>query len=144
MDNITPPTCKPVREDLARPVPLADQINHRDNFKNFLVSLIKERDHVSFVEIKRFGREAGFNVDGDRSATWDTDLNLILWNGISGELLAAINSLLADKVIFMQPASYFTYFADGEVLNLPVAKRPPAGGYKRPRWLPVVFRVVPF
>ena len=114
------------------------------SLRDFLIRLIENRDYVSFAEISRFGREAGFHVDGDQAIAWDTDPQLVLWNGLGHELLAALQSLLADKTIFMELASFWTYFADGELLTLPIAKRPPVGGYKRPHWLPVVFRVVPF
>ena len=103
---------------------------------------IRDYDHVSWVELQReFG--AYIKVAGDREARYSTDDNLVVWEGLSNELLEPVMSLLASRKIFGHTTSYMTYFIDGAVpRGLPIAKKIPAGGYKKPHWLPIVFRVI--
>jgi hypothetical protein len=51
-----------------------------------------------------------------------------------------LSELQAAEQIAYVPCSYLAYWIDGGMLNIPVAKEPPKGGYKSPRWLPVVLR----
>lgn len=65
--------------------------------------------------------------------------NIILWNGVSDELINAVNSLIDDGMICAKVTSLLVYAIDGHFLKLPIGKRFPQNGYTRPRWVPVVF-----
>lgn len=98
--------------------------------------LVKEKDGgISFVEIEmEFGNDAkgeyGYNLDGK---------NIVLWDSLSKELLEAIKFCTTKDIIEMKPCMPVIYSIDGKVLDLPLAKRIPKNGYKKTRWLPVVF-----
>ena len=112
------------------------------HLKDALVEFVRERDWVTPVEIQqRF--EAYFPVHGTFDWVNGTHRNVIFWVGLSEELADAIIDLLRARRLFMHPASWWTYCADGVLLNLPLVKCVPPGGYKRPHWAPTALRVVP-
>jgi len=86
---------------------------------------------VSFFEImNKFG-------EGDHELI--TDLNVVHWSGLTDETVDGIIKLLKERRILMHPTDPLVYMMDGCILKLPlVGKRPPKGGYKEPRWMPVV------
>lgn len=109
-----------------------------------VVELVRARDHVSFVEIARC-LAAFMDVKGS------TDLlmpipgrgEVVLWVGMSQTFADLINKVsFVDKRIRPEPASWMVYLIDGGLLRLPLMKRkPPRGGFKKPHWLPVCFRI---
>lgn len=104
-----------------------------------ILKLVQERETVTFAELCSI--IPGF--DGEHTFVSDQDPNVILWPGISDEASEAMQRLRSENRIFMHPASTITYIVDGAVPGLPVAKRPPAQGYKKPHWLPVCFCTYP-
>ena len=85
--------------------------------------------------------EAGYtNAAGD--ATIELPGNIVLWSGLSIELVDAIQSLLDSEQVFLHPVSVLVYMADGAALRLPLAQRVPPGGYRKPHWLPTCLRTV--
>jgi len=103
-----------------------------------ILDLVAERQHVSFVEIKRLLGEVS------RGETWlslPKHPNIILWPNISQAMADALTSLVKTGRLHMHPSSVLVYFADGESLNLPLAKKDRQ--YKKPHWLPVVFCTFP-
>ena len=107
-----------------------------------VVEFVRERDWVTPVEIQqRFA--AYFPVHGTFDWASGTHRNVIFWVGLSEELADAIIDLLRARRLFMHPASWWTYCADGVLLNLPLVKCVPPGGYKRPHWAPTALRLVP-
>ncbi|TAK32625.1 MAG: hypothetical protein EPO21_14845 [Chloroflexota bacterium] len=97
-------------------------------------------DHVSLVEL-RDALEPFFTVRGD--CRLDIAPNVCLWANMSQEFADAIADLERAGKVHFWPTSIMVYLADGGVLNLPLAKRLPPGGYKTLRWLPVVMRLEP-
>lgn len=94
--------------------------------------VITKFNGTSFAELEReFGK-------GDYQMILSDD-NIILWDGISSQLIKTLTSLINDKMIQMDPASILIYVVDGIALNYPLVKRPPKNGYKEIHWLPVVF-----
>lgn len=89
---------------------------------------------VTFVNLKEY---LGDRFLGDRAM--EKPKNLIWWSGISLEFLEALVDLLRTGDITFQPTNPFTYLVDGESLDLRVARRYPSGGFKKPRWVPIVF-----
>ena len=105
-----------------------------------VVEYVRSRDWVSFPEL-RGALEPYFSVRGD--SRLDIADNVTLWAGLSAEFADTIADLERAHRLFFHPASLMVYLVDGGVLNLPVAKRLPKGGYKSLHWLPVVLRTVP-
>lgn len=106
-----------------------------------LIKLVKSKDWLSFVEVEQFFRDNGINPVGD--LTYElANKNVIFWAGLSWEALDVLEPLINRK-LFLHPADLLVYLIDGRTMQLPIAKRLPAVGYKDPHWLPVCFRTVP-
>lgn len=110
--------------------------------KDSIVAFVAEYDWVSFVELLNH-LEPRFGVRGDLAFSLNNDPNLIVWVGVSEEFTAALRQLLAEKRVFFHPGSVMAYAIDGGLLQMPVASRPPKGGYRTPHWIPISLRVVP-
>jgi hypothetical protein len=91
---------------------------------------------VSFVELASFLEGIGFPVRGDRELHI-ASMNVVLWSGISPEFVELVDQTTGRLEV--KPTSVLVYLLDGGMLSYPVAKQPPPGGYRRTRWLPVVF-----
>ena len=69
------------------------------------------------------------------------DDNIILDAGLSDDGFAAAGAILDDKRMTLRALTPFevlvVYGFDGSrMLALPLAARPPKGGYRKPHWLP--------
>ncbi len=98
-----------------------------------ILDLIAMRNDTTFAEI--------FNVIGEEAKgdlIWEISPNTVLWTGMSQALLDAFK-IMHDKII-PHPTDFLVYLYDGGALDLPVAKTISRTGYKKPHWLPVVFR----
>jgi hypothetical protein len=117
-------------EDFARAGRLADAI----------AAYVARMDWTTFVELEQ--RLAPyFEIEGNASI--ESAPNTFIWTGMSEPFAEAMLQLIDEGRLHLHPATSLTYVLDGGALRLPVAKRPPPGGYARPRWLPVLLRVVP-
>lgn len=126
---MTPTPALPDWENLAKAGRLHDAV----------VAYVRHQDWVSYPELT--GRLSGYmETEGD--FTSELRLNLVLWAGMSKAFVDLINDLLQQKRLFIHPSSLMTYLVDGGILRLPLAKSPRP--YKKPHWVPVCFRVVPF
>lgn len=103
---------------------------------------VERHDHVSYPEIAHRIFEAN-GVEHRGSISIEDNHNIVYWAGMS-EMFADTMMLVERRAkIVRKQASVFTYLVDGGMLRLPIAKRlPPKGGFKKPRWLPVVFCMV--
>lgn len=97
-------------------------------------------DWVTYVELQRV---CGDDARGDLAHFSTQDNNIVFWTNCSDAFLDAIDQLMDEEKMFMHPAERLTYMIDGVTITMPMAKRPPAGGYKKPHWLPICFRSVP-
>jgi len=98
-----------------------------------ILDLIAMRSDTTFAEI--------FDVIGEEARgdlTWEISPNTVLWTGMSQTLYDAFK--IMHETIIPQPTDFLVYLYDEGALNLPVAKKVSKTGYKRPHWLPVVFR----
>lgn len=117
------------------PVP---ELNQQQMMED-VVWYIQHYDWVSFAELAhRYGDQG----KGDHFL--NVAENVVLWVGLSDRLCTSIIELMQSKEIHTHSALLLTYMVDGELLRLPIAKRPPAGGYKKPHWLPATLRSGPF
>lgn len=103
-----------------------------------IVEFIGQQDHVSFAELGRCVE----GWQGIVALHANADDNVVLWAGMSDEAASLVLDLIQSQQIHFHPCSHWVYLADGEVLRLPFVKKIPAGGYKKPHWLPVVLRLV--
>jgi len=99
---------------------------------------IENYDWVTPVELER-----RYGEQGDGAHSLCLGKNMVVWTGMSEKLTTAIMQLLEAKAIHSHPGSYLAYIIDGGGLKLPLAKRPPKGGYAKEHWLPLVFRSGP-
>jgi len=110
-----------------------------------LVAYVKRNDWVSFVDVEDQLQEQGVILGGDFSYQL-ADKNIVFWEGMSLEMLEVIESLLESKELFLHPAEQvnaISLLLYGGRLRLPVARRVPRTGYRKPHWLPAYFRTVP-
>jgi hypothetical protein len=106
-----------------------------------IAAYVARMDWTTFVELEQ--RLAPyFEVEGNASIELAI-ANTFVWTGMSEPFAEAVLQLIDEGRLHLHPATSLTYVLDGGVLRLPVAKSPPPGGYARPRWLPVLLRVVP-
>jgi len=104
-------------------------------FKEGLLAYIGYYDHVSFAEISRKFKE---HVRGDQALYLRAGSNVILWINLNKAFCDAFSELEHARKIRLGACSWLVYLCDGIALRFPLAKRPPAKGYKKPHWLPVV------
>lgn len=104
--------------------------------KQRILDLVRERRHVSFVELERL---LGADMAGDGQLTLGGNDNVVLWSGVNDAFAEAVSDLLRSGAARLVPTSWLTYAADGGMLSLPLVKR--RYHYKRPRWLPAVLDV---
>ena len=95
---------------------------------------IDESGDASFADIMRI---CGDEAKGHCAMGSDKH-NIFLWVGMSETLSTALE--LLRPAIEPHPTHFLVYLADGQYLNMPLAKQVRKGGYKEPHWTPVVFR----
>jgi len=101
--------------------------------KKEILKKVSDWKSVTFLELQHID---GFR--GNSSMQINPEYNHILWDGISSVAINALQELISEKKIKMQPTSNLTYLIDGGRLNLPIVKQ--AGKkYKKPHWFPIVF-----
>lgn len=101
------------------------------------LSWIRTTDYVSFAELERWLEGRGIHTEGTYSL--EPAPNVLVWAGVN-EQFCDIFEKLRPHLDIEPCSSVFVYLADGKALNLPIAKRPPRGGYKEPHWAPVTLR----
>ena len=120
------------------------QTTNRATLADAIVEIVTRWDCVTFAELPRRLVDVGLNADDLRGEhTLELAGNVILWAGLSVELVDTLRSLLSTQRLYLHPATEWTYFGDGGMLTLPVVKRPPPAGYRKPHWLPACLRLVP-
>jgi hypothetical protein len=104
----------------------------------------EHRTGTSFVEIETALAIAGHETNGHLGIEDPRYPNLFIWAGVNQEFMDALNELLRVKAVHWRATSLLVYLADGKMLSLPIAKSVPGpGGFKKPRWIPVVVNVGP-
>ncbi|MCC6315682.1 MAG: hypothetical protein IT337_16920 [Thermomicrobiales bacterium] len=92
---------------------------------------------VSLVEVQNFLRSEGIDTDGGLQSHFPDDSNVVIWAGMSEAFCDVLDVLLNHTDV--RASTAMVYLIDGGWLSLPMAKRPPKNGYKKPHWLPIVF-----
>lgn len=106
-----------------------------------LEAYIAKTGTVSMVEIEAFCHKSGMDTKG-KQAFGMADKNVWFWFGMSDAFADVMLELQARNEVAPKPTTILVYAIDGAAPKVPVASsRIPPGGYKKPRWLPVVFNV---
>lgn len=114
----------------------------KGQIEDAVVAYVRHNDWVTYVELEN--RFAAFcEVKGSYSVSPADDENTIIWANMAETWCKLLSKLRQEGRIFWHPSSAFVYMIDGGYLPLPIAKKPPKGGYKTLHWLPVCLRVVP-
>lgn len=103
--------------------------------KKNIMDFVNEREDASFADIQ-FKFPEFFGGKGELMIE---EKNLWLWGGMQIEVVDAIIELQEEKRFFFKPVSSWVYAVDGIIPNKKIAKNVPHNGYKKPRWVPVVF-----
>jgi hypothetical protein len=95
--------------------------------------LIKWRgDGVTFVELLQhipyLKGDFGYGVPA---------ANIIYWHGLSEKCIQALTSLIDVGTVRLAATTPLTYYIDGAVPKLPLAKS--NRNYKKPHWTPITF-----
>lgn len=107
--------------------------------KREITRYVERTDWVSQGELaNRLGHDL---VYGDEAMVVDA-ANIVLMINCSPQFIEATKQLLAEKVVKLAPCSMLALMCDGcpIPLKMKIANKPPKGGYKEPRFLPVCFR----
>jgi len=71
--------------------------------------------------------------------------DLIIWVGVSEPFAELLDQGINEGRLHLhglgQTEAMLIHLADGGFLRMPMAKRVPPGGYKKPHWVPVVWYV---
>lgn len=101
-----------------------------ERMKAEILAYVTGHPHTSFAELDRIEGFSGGDV------AWFVGGNLLIWSGMTDTGAAAMAALRAEDAIELHPCDTLIYLIDGKIPSLPVAKRVPAGGYKKEHWLP--------
>ena len=106
--------------------------------KNEIMRLVKEKGHVSFVEISDLFPDE----TGDMSLAMPGYPSIILWWGMSEKLARAVAKMIDDKMVHPHPTSGLTYLIDGRSTTMPTAKS--LRHFKKPHWFPITLHHAEF
>ena len=104
-----------------------------DEMSQKIMDYIGRNGDASFANLMNvFGEEA----QGDLAL--EILPNVFLWGNMSRTFIDAL--AVVKHLLEIDVTSVLVYFADGHSLDLPIATRIPAGGFKTPHWAPVVLK----
>ena len=106
-----------------------------------LLAYVRDKDYVTYAEMPAV-LAPFIPVEGPFVAEVSRVPNLVLWAGMSREWVDTLNELFGTGVLWREPCSRLCYLADGAVLSLPLAKRPPRCGYATEHWAPSCVRPI--
>lgn len=100
-----------------------------------LAFLKKMGGNATFAELAAL---PGFRAEDDQiPCSYELASNVVIWAGMTDTACEAIVRLRKRRQVTFEPCPILYYYMDGRALDLPLAKRPPERGYKKPHWIPV-------
>lgn len=108
-------------------------------YKDIILNYCKQNKGVSFAELDYEFKKAGLEYKGDYVVQSNKLENIVFWHGWNKEAAEAIQELLKDDVLRLEPCQPFIYMIDGVLPDLPIAKREMS--YKAPHWVPCVMNL---
>ena len=102
--------------------------------KDRILEVVRTEGDATFTRLEQL---EGF-TGGDR-IIGDTDKNIVVWDRMTDDAVTALLELQEEGRIKSKTAEFFLYLFDGGGMpDLPIVKKPPAKGYKKPHWQPIV------
>lgn len=80
---------------------------------------------------------------GDQGLALRADPNVVLWSGMSQELVELLSTLISQRRIYVHPAASDTYKTLGKALKLPVVEELDESKQARPVWMPAAMNLLP-
>ena len=106
-----------------------------ETIKNYIKNRLFKFGPMTFVELTR-------NYPGNLRGSKRVEIagyNLVLWDGVPDEFNEALFALRDEGFAKFVPCDKIIYVLDGATVEgIELAKTMPDGGYKEPRWLPVL------
>lgn len=109
----------------------------KEELKEIICDYVKERGHVTYVEIENIFKKYGFDYKGDFAQSIKDNPKVFFWIGWNDEAIDIIWELESEEKIHKVPSSALIYLVDGYISSLPVIKSNRI--YKREHWCPVAF-----
>jgi hypothetical protein len=106
-----------------------------------LITYVRKNDYVTYAEMANV-LAPYIPVKGNLAAEVSAVKNLVMWWGMSPEWCETLNELFTAGLLWREPCSIMCYVVDGAYLTLPLAKRPPKGGYATEHWAPSCVRPI--
>lgn len=104
-----------------------------------VVRFVEEHPGTTFGVLTQFLDGIGFPTSGSQYVGPGGYPNLITWAGMSEAYRDLVIGFINSDRLVASPTSVLTYFIDGgNILDMPIAKRPPKAGYREPHWAPAV------
>lgn len=94
---------------------------------------IRVRNYITFVELSSWLEARGIEPKGDFEISLIP--NVVLWSGMSQAFCDVVEGV--RPLTELHGSTVLVYLIDGGMLKMPIAKRPPKAGYKKPHWAPV-------
>jgi hypothetical protein len=126
--------------DASPPAPTWEQLAAAGRLADAIAAYVAHYDWTTFAELCR-RLQPYFETNGEMAM--ELRPNVVLWCGVSQAFADAVVGLVRDHRVYLHPCTTLSYMVDGGILPMPLAKFPPASGYRRPHWLPVALRTVP-
>ena len=80
---------------------------------------------------------------GDQGLALRSDPNVVLWSGMSQDLAGLLSTLIAQRRVYVNPATHDVYKSLGKGLKLPIVEKLDDAKQPRPVWLPATIRLLP-
>jgi hypothetical protein len=109
-----------------------------EKVKQVVLEYIRENERVSYVEIENIFKKCGFDYEGNLDLVNANCNMVIFWGGWSADAFKMLSELKQAGAIYSSPTQLLTYLSYGKTLNYPLVRKDIQ--YKKPHWLPTVFR----
>ena len=109
----------------------------KEELKELIFEYVKERGHVTYVEIEELFEKYGFDYKGYLAQSIRQNPKVFFWIGWNDEAIDLLWELEAEEKIHKVPSSVLFYLVNGYIPELPVIKSKRI--YKKEHWCPVAF-----
>lgn len=111
-----------------------EQLSTIQELKTTILEVVRNEGDATFSRLEQLDGFSG----GDR-ILGNTAKNVIIWDRMTDHAVTALMELQEEGSIKPRTTNFYVYAYDGGGMpNLPIAKRPPADGYKEPHWQPIL------
>ena len=107
-----------------------------------LVAFVADYQPVTFFEVIDSLADH-IEVAGEYGLHVSNHPNVIVWGGMSLEIVRLITTLLNDGKLFLKPADATPYQMNGQVMTLPIVENVPSEPLAERHWLPRLLSTEP-